>query len=169
MNVPSGERVGRNLRKGEELIPIDSTGAILKECQQRPDNCQLVRILSPTLSSFINRLRSRSTSSLSTNVRSVEAAPETRLSPGLIVGSGDDVVKQSGGADRAPPSPRIVQSRIVGFTGLVHGGVCDRRGDAPMDGRGGRKMKGGGAERCDGGVGEGGELREGGRRRLRGG
>lgn len=63
-HVPRCERVGGHLWEGKELVTIDGAGAILRQFKlyYSRNSSRIDR----TLSSFMNRLRSLSTSSLST-------------------------------------------------------------------------------------------------------
>lgn len=60
--VPGGERVGGDLGEGEEFVAVYGAGAVLAGVSV----AGLEGMETPTLSSFIKRLRSRSTSSRST-------------------------------------------------------------------------------------------------------
>lgn len=75
-----------------------------------------------TLSSFMNRLRSRSTSSLSTS----KLVSLALLIPGsLTVRRGDDGIEQLGGPDGASSPAGVIQRGIIGLR--VHGIDSDAR------------------------------------------
>ena len=90
--------------------------------------CEPTFIELGTLSSFMNRLRNRSTSSRSTVPPLCQLELSCDISYPIsdcgqhTVGGRDDVLEQLGGANGAPPTLHAVHSSIVGLVGLVHEG-----------------------------------------------
>lgn len=105
--------------------------------------CRLFSMLEPpltvctaqlTLSSFMKRLRRRSTSSRLTVVAMSATSPIHRLDTlpdrgKRTVGCRNNVIEELSGTHGAPASPRIVNRSSIGLVGgggLVHGGWLER-------------------------------------------